>query len=71
MGRPVYPHELVDPDFTWLITNYRENHPQSVPVESTCLPVVFITEDLPDSESTVLPENTVSGIEDITEKDRP
>ena len=45
MGRPIFPYELTDPDFTWLIGNYRENNPKSISVESTCLPVVFISED--------------------------
>ena len=44
MGRPVYPYELGDPDFTWLISNFRENNPTFTPVENTCLPVVFIGE---------------------------
>ena len=54
MGRPVYPHELSDSDFSWLINNYRESHPQITVIESSCLPVVLIrdesvktTEDVP------------------------
>lgn len=42
MGRAVYPHELVDPDFSWLITRYQENHPGSINVEATGIPIVFI-----------------------------
>jgi hypothetical protein len=42
MGRPIYPHELGDPDFSWLISSFREHHPEYIFVESTCLPVVFI-----------------------------
>lgn len=45
MGRPIYPHELEDPDFAWLISNFKENNPTCSPVENTCLPVVFIKED--------------------------
>ena len=43
MGRPVYPHELSDPDFSWLVNSYRENNPQCVVFQSTCLPVVIVS----------------------------
>jgi hypothetical protein len=42
MARPVYPHELVDPDFQWLVNTYKESHPEAVTVDSSCLPVVLI-----------------------------
>ncbi len=42
MGRPVYPHEMCDPDFAWLISNYKEQHSEFVAVESTFLPIVLI-----------------------------
>jgi hypothetical protein len=42
MARPVYPYELHDPDFCWLIDNFRENNPQYIMYEDTCLPLVFI-----------------------------
>ncbi len=45
MARPVYPHELCDPDFQWLISNYKENHPNLVMVESTFLPLILIQVD--------------------------
>jgi len=45
MARPVYPHELCDPDFAWLIANFREQHPEFVSVESTFLPIVLIALD--------------------------
>ena len=44
MGRPVYPYELADPDFSWLITNFQENFPEYSFVENGTLPVVFIGE---------------------------
>lgn len=44
MGRPVYPYELVDPDFSWLITNFQENFPEYSFVDNSTLPVVFIGE---------------------------
>ncbi len=43
MARPVYPHELCDPDFAWLISNFKEDHPEYVSVESTFLPLVLIS----------------------------
>lgn len=43
MARPVYPHELSDPDFSWLLSSYRETHPELFVVESTCLPVTLVT----------------------------
>ncbi len=43
MGRPVYPYELSDPDFSWLITTFRENNPSYILVEEGCLPIVLVT----------------------------
>ncbi|MDC0358060.1 hypothetical protein OAO01_04520 [Oligoflexia bacterium] len=45
MGRPIYPYELNDPDFSWLISNFQENFPKYSFVETSCLPVVFIEDD--------------------------
>ena len=42
MGRPVFPHELNDPDFCWLISNFQENHPNYISVDSGALPLVFV-----------------------------
>lgn len=42
MGRPVYPYEITDPDFSWLITSFQEANPGYVVVENTCLPFVLI-----------------------------
>ena len=42
MVRPIYAHEMCDPDFSWLITTFRESHPEYVAVESSCLPVILI-----------------------------
>lgn len=44
MGRPIYPYELDDPDFSWLVSKFREQHPESIYIEDTCLPVVLIAE---------------------------
>ena len=42
MGRPLYPYELGDPDFSWLLSSFQENNPGWIMVESTCLPVVLV-----------------------------
>ena len=47
MGRPVYPHELGDADFSWLVNSFRENNPDFTIVESSCLPVVLIKDGIP------------------------
>ena len=45
MGRPIYPHEVSDPDFAWLISNFQDSNPQYVLVELTSLPLVFVKDD--------------------------
>jgi len=45
MARPIYSHEVLDPDFQWLLQNYTENHPNAVLLDSTCLPVVIVLGD--------------------------
>ena len=42
MGRPVFQYELADPDFSWLISSFQENHPDYSCAEMPTLPVVFI-----------------------------
>ena len=42
MGRSVYPYELDDPDFAWLISRFREDHPEYVMVDVTTLPLTLI-----------------------------
>lgn len=42
MGRPIYPYELNDPDFSWLISSFQESFPEYSFIENSCLPVVFI-----------------------------
>lgn len=43
MARAVYPHEINDPDFQWLLNNYCENHPGAFKLDSGSLPVVIIS----------------------------
>ena len=42
MARPIYPHELTDPDFQWLMSTYKETHPHVFMVEMSCLPVLMV-----------------------------
>jgi hypothetical protein len=42
MGRPVFPYELADADFCWLVANYQDRNPDCISVETAALPVVFI-----------------------------
>lgn len=42
MARAVYPHELQDQDFSWLITRFQENNPNYALVDISSLPLVLI-----------------------------
>jgi hypothetical protein len=42
MARPIYPHELSDPDFQWLLNSYRESRGQVAVVDMSCLPLVMV-----------------------------
>jgi hypothetical protein len=42
MVRPVYSHELTDPDFAWLITTFNEEFPGYLLVDNPGGAVVFI-----------------------------
>lgn len=42
MGRAVYSYELDDPDFSWLISKFREEHPNYSLVDSSTLPLTLI-----------------------------
>jgi len=70
MGRPVYPHELNDPDINWLISNYKELHPSCLVMESGMLPVVLIGAKVEETDKAVrelvmksLNQTDASGIE--------
>jgi hypothetical protein len=69
MARPVYPHELCDPDFQWLISNYKESHPNLIMVESTFLPLILIQVDEAVSavSALALPDFTDGELPDIDE----
>jgi len=42
MARAIFSHELGDPDFQWLLSNYTENKHATSMVDVPCLPVVLI-----------------------------
>lgn len=50
MVRPIYPHELSDPDFSWLVNTFLDNHPSCCAVESSGLPVILINFQKAESE---------------------
>jgi hypothetical protein len=45
MARGIFPHEIADPDFQWLIKNYCETNGPVAVVDSGCLPVVMVLLD--------------------------
>ena len=56
MARPIYNHELLDPDFSWLLSTFKENHPEYVTLECVGLPVVMIHLTAEEFQKTMLPE---------------
>jgi hypothetical protein len=42
MARAIFSHEVVDPDFQWLLSNYAERKGAALTVDMTCLPIVLI-----------------------------
>jgi hypothetical protein len=42
MGRPIYNYELSDPDFSWLISSFKENNPHHAFVDTSGVPISFI-----------------------------
>ena len=44
MARTVYPFELQDEDFTWLLNNYLEQNPNSFALEVDGCPVILLSE---------------------------
>ena len=45
MARGIFPHEITDPDFQWLIKNYMEKSAPVAVVDSGCLPLVMVLLD--------------------------
>lgn len=42
MARGIFPHEISDPDFQWLIKNYCDSKGAVAVVDSGCLPLVIV-----------------------------
>jgi len=41
-ARPFFPHEADDPDLDWLLSNFLQERPNYIPVESGSLPIVLL-----------------------------
>jgi hypothetical protein len=50
MARPVYPYELSDPDFVWLIETFLEGRSDFVTLQESCLPVILFQKTAPEQE---------------------
>lgn len=72
MGRAIYPHELGDPDYAWLINSFRENNPGCLLVEATTLPMVFIREEKRSSEHDLAALAAIpTQAQELDSKDKP
>jgi hypothetical protein len=58
MARGIFPHEVTDPDFQWLIKNYCESRGPVAVIDVGCLPLVIVLLD--ESESSIINQNIVS-----------
>jgi len=67
MGRPLYPYELTDADFSWLMHTFQEHNPKYTVVEVSCLPIVLLPNSF-DSNSTQPPVAADDAKFDIFEK---
>jgi len=59
MARAIYPHELSDPDFSWLINSFRESNPGYILVDTGSLPMVMIKEYDSHSEFRLTPPSQI------------
>lgn len=67
MARGIFAHELNDPDFIWLLSNYKESNPHSTVLDSPGLPVMVLSFPEP-SVIPALPEPEPIENIDSTEK---
>ncbi|MEY4669151.1 MAG: hypothetical protein RL518_1850 [Pseudomonadota bacterium] len=58
MARGIFPHEISDPDFQWLIKNYCETRGPVAVVDSGCLPLVMVLLD--ESAKAAIDQNIIS-----------
>lgn len=78
MARPIYAHEVTDPDFQWLLNSYAETNPHTALVDQSCLPIVLVLIDKNSQAQTLqemftplalpAPEEAVDDSEAIDEK---
>lgn len=54
MARPVYPYELSDPDFVWLIETFLEGRSDFVTLQEACLPVILFQKPVREQETPAL-----------------
>lgn len=47
MAHAIIPCELNDPDFSWLLNSFLEQHPNSITIEVGSLPVVLLENEAP------------------------
>ena len=67
MARGIFPHEIADPDYQWLIKNYCETSAPVAVVDSGCLPVVMILlekDDRPLATPDIVATSLVGGMGD-------
>jgi hypothetical protein len=43
MARAVYPHEMSDPDFEWLLSTYSERVPHGIRIDQPGMPFTIVT----------------------------
>jgi hypothetical protein len=41
-ARPFFPHEADDPDLDWLLSNFLQERPNFIPIETGALPIVLL-----------------------------
>ena len=47
MAHAIIPCELNDPDFSWLLNSFLEQHPNSITIEVGTMPVVLLENEAP------------------------
>lgn len=68
MARPIYTHELIDSDFSWLLNTFKENNPNYICVEAAGLPVVLFKVTNEEYHRALLPMSIDEDL-DLTEED--
>ena len=72
MARAIYTHELGDPDYSWLLQNFREAFPHYALLEVTGIPLVLIPALVPTAtEREGFTEPVICSGEEPSEKGKP